>query len=407
MDYMLYQPETLAAASGVAAKDGYASVQYNIYGQPATRERFEEIIAAYWDGTFLRMDYSTSEPVVTSYIPPTTEDLQRLYDGATDETGDPSTINAYVFSILAYDLFLQTATDPRWQPYVKSMQVDTETGNPISIATYENTLKASQGVPEANILRDLYTGDGGIVTQAELDKLSAGGQLPASGGLPPTDPVNDALIEIYIGYFNRAPEFGGLEYWRGVLDEKMAAGTSMDDALTEIANQFWPAAKDFSYITGYTEEMSTFDFVAKAYSNVLGRPDAVVNDRAGIQYWADEVDSGSIASRGELIIQLIDGAHSYIDANPSDSISIHVDAYLSNRTQVASLFAQEAYSGQLTGDASVNAGIAVLAGLTDNVVSVQDTVQQIAAGAYADPSAFQATPITMVGSATPIDAAAA
>lgn len=201
---------------------------------------------------------------------------------------------------------------------------------------------------------------------------------PETQPAPSTPPQSDALIELYIAYFNRAPEAAGLQFWQSEMDHQLSAGESLDQALDRIAEQFWPAASQaFAHITGYSQGMSDFDFVAKAYGNVLGRPDAVSSDREGIQFWADQL-GGAIGTRGEFINDLIQGAHDYIAAQPQDPVSQYVAAYLDNRLEVARFFAQEGISGALSGDAAVLAGLRALESVTSDPTSVQAAIELIA-----------------------------
>lgn len=200
--------------------------------------------------------------------------------------------------------------------------------------------------------------------------------LPApenSGGLTPT--VNlpkaqvDKLVELYIGFFGRAAENAGLEYWKGDLDQLLKSGLSEDEAFVEISNNFWNAALQFSATTGYKENMSNFDFVAKVYSNVLGRPDAVTNDREGINYWVEEMTRDG-SSKGEMVLKILNGAHYYIDELPNDPISKYVDALLGNRTDISLFFAEESVSGGLTGNAAIKMGVDIINRIDQNKSSV-------------------------------------
>ncbi len=186
----------------------------------------------------------------------------------------------------------------------------------------------------------------------------------------------EALITLYIAYFNRAPEYAGLRYWQEQLAQSIQTGQSQGEALDLIAERFWPAASEtFSHLTGYTAGMSDFDFVARIYSSVLGRPTATTDDTNGIQFWVNELNSSS--TRGQLINDLIEGAYDYIAAAPADPISQHVAAYLDNRLEVAQYFAQQRISGDLQGDNAVKAGMQALAPVTSDSTSVLTAIELI------------------------------
>lgn len=199
------------------------------------------------------------------------------------------------------------------------------------------------------------------------------GDIPAP--LEPFTP-EEALLRLYIAYFNRAPEYAGLQHWQQQLEQAIQTGASHEQALDWIAEQFWPAASEtFSHLTGYTPDMSDFDFVERIYSSVLGRPTASSDDREGIQYWVNEL--GGPSTRGQLINDLIDGAYDYIAAAPHDPVSQRVEAYLENRLEVAQYFAQQSVSGSLQNDAAIQAGIQALAPVTSDPASVLLAIQLI------------------------------
>lgn len=177
------------------------------------------------------------------------------------------------------------------------------------------------------------------------------------------------LAELYVGFFGRAAENAGLEYWKGHLGTLLKSGLNEDQAFVEIANNFWEAAKEFSTTTGYTEHMSNFDFVAKVYSNVLGRPDAVTNDRDGVEYWTTLMNDSGV-TKGQMVLAILEGAHYYIDENPKDTIAQYVDSLLDNRTDISLFFAQESISGNLTGQAAIELGMDVIRRIDQNKSTV-------------------------------------
>lgn len=181
----------------------------------------------------------------------------------------------------------------------------------------------------------------------------------------------DKLVELYIGFFGRAAENQGLEHWKGDLNQLLKSGLNEEQAFVEISNKFWEAAKQFSNITGYNENMTNFDFVAKVYSNVLGRPDAVTNDREGVDYWT-KVMTDSGVTKGQMVLMVLDGAHYYIDDKPNDPIAKYVDSLLNNRTDISLFFAQDSISGNLKGNAAIKMGVDVINRIDQNKSSVNN-----------------------------------
>lgn len=376
------------AVAGVVAKSGYASLSVNAIGQQTSRALFETELSLWWQGEF--SDF-TKFGGPNGYVEPTTKDLQRLYDATVGSNGDPMTISAVNFKILVLDLILETATDPRWQPYltVKKWAAN-DTHNAYDVEFVKTLEKAFAGIPESNYVRDSYITNPVPGTVLSSPLASVTNSLPVSV-------ITKEINDLYIGYFNRAPEFGGLKLWSGVLEKLLASGKSFDESLTDVANQFWgPASVDFSHLTGYTTGMGNAEFVTKVYSNVLGRPDAAVTDQSGINGWVHLLDTGDISSRGSFIVKITDAAYDYIAQHPTEAVSQHVLGFLTNRSDIGLFFAQEKYSGSLTGDAAVVAGMAALANITDNTASVAAAMNNIKSGAYLHTGNIEAT-ITMTG----------
>lgn len=227
---------------------------------------------------------------------------------------------------------------------------------------------------------DAYMQDSGSVAQP-LPKGSPinPDSLPIpenAGGLAPSVPKVDLpktqvdkLVELYIGFFGRAAENEGLEYWKKDLDNLLKSGLSEDDAFLAISDNFWLAALEYGSSSGYSANMSNFDFVAKVYSNVLGRPDALVNDREGIDYWTKDMSDHGY-SKGQMVLMILNGAHYYNEQNPDDPISIYVNSLLNNRTDISLFFAQESISGGLEGHAAIRMGVDVINRIDQNKSSV-------------------------------------
>lgn len=363
----------MSAVSSVIEKPGYSKLTTDANGFQTSRAQFEKTLMAVWNSTTVRtIDYTL--------VSPTEIELQRLYEAITPENGDPAASNGFLASIFVHQLFLESPTDSRWSAYIQAKKdFASDVGDADSLEVVQNIEQALSGKIVPNVIKQQFEAIPAVKDQI----IGPDGEvvkLPAAAGLPSISSEQSSLIELYIGYFNRAPEAQGLQFWEGELTRKLDSGLSIDDSLSEIANQFWPAAQNFYDITGYEPGMSDFDFVGKVYSNVLGRPDAIVTDKEGINFWVDQIKSGAIESRGEFIVKLINGAHSYVKSFPDDPVSIFVDNYLSNRIQVSSLFAQEEYSGHLSGDSAVKAGVKVLSSIDDTAASVQQMVNQIVEG---------------------------
>ncbi|MCZ4273933.1 DUF4214 domain-containing protein [Maritalea porphyrae] len=123
------------------------------------------------------------------------------------------------------------------------------------------------------------------------------------------------FIEMYIAYFNRAPDAEGLFYW----------GTRLNDGmeLSQIAKSFFVQPETVAL---YPDPNDTTGFVTSVYNNFLGR----APDTAGFNYWVDELNSGSV-SRDIFMLAIINGAKA-ATGNPAD-----VD-YITGKANIGAYF---------------------------------------------------------------------
>jgi len=127
-----------------------------------------------------------------------------------------------------------------------------------------------------------------------------------------------SLSNLYIGYYNRAPDAVGLNYWAGRLD----AGMSLKDIAQSFSVQT-ESTTQYPYLQNpYSASVSTF--LTSVYANLFNR----VPDTAGLTYWTNEINSGR-SNVGNAIINIISGAA----AGSTDAMT------LSNKSQVGLAFA--------------------------------------------------------------------
>ena len=130
-----------------------------------------------------------------------------------------------------------------------------------------------------------------------------------------------SIAELYIAYFNRAPDAIGLNFWasafaRGEVDLPGMAELFFDQAETRTAY----AA---SLNEGGTEITDVPAFVTAVYTNVLGRP----FDQAGLDFWAGVLQRGDVTP-GAFIGEIIRGAK----ADPAPGASqAFIDQQLADR----------------------------------------------------------------------------
>lgn len=129
------------------------------------------------------------------------------------------------------------------------------------------------------------------------------------------------FVEVYIAYFNRAPDAEGLFFW----------GTAFSNgvSLEEISNLFFDQPETRAT---YPDPSNTSFFVESVYANVLGRS----IDQAGFSFWTSVLDSGAV-SAPQFLLEIIRGAKapSPVDATPDFVAQKAADIqYLSNKTDV-------------------------------------------------------------------------
>jgi Ca2+-binding RTX toxin-like protein len=86
------------------------------------------------------------------------------------------------------------------------------------------------------------------------------------------------IQKLYIAYFNRPADPGGLAYWTA----QLASGVSM----TQIANSFSASAEYQAIYVGKTNLV----LIDQLYQNLFGRP----SDAGGLLYWAGEMAAGRV-----------------------------------------------------------------------------------------------------------------
>lgn len=110
------------------------------------------------------------------------------------------------------------------------------------------------------------------------------------------------LTELYIAYFDRAPDAGGLLFW----------GTSLANgvSLPEIAALFFEQQETHEALP---EDLTAEAFVTQAYNNFLERdPDA-----EGLNFWVSVLEAGTV-TRPEFMLALIEGARA--DSGSPDDV---------------------------------------------------------------------------------------
>ena len=136
----------------------------------------------------------------------------------------------------------------------------------------------------------------------------------------------DTFVELYIAYFNRAPDALGLCFWGSAY----AGGTTLEEMATLFLDQ------DETRAT-YPAGASNLDFATQVYSNVLGR----TPDQAGIDFWVGQLDSGNV-SRGTFILDVLKGAKAEPEPGMDEAfiaLQLGDREYLADKTDIGTYYA--------------------------------------------------------------------
>lgn len=226
--------------------------------------------------------------------------------------------------------------------------------------------------PGGTTLTDRRDGIEGTDQLSNVELLDFGTDLFGSafdltkfGGLSGLSPEDfQSFIEMYIAYFNRAPDAVGLFFWGTAFGN----GTSLDEMATLFIDQDETRA---AYPAGTSNE----DFAATVYENVLGR----LPDAAGFDFWVGLLDDQSVG-RDAFILEVLRGAKA---APPQDATAEFIQqqladqAYLGTKTDLGAYFA--VHKG-MSDVANASAAMGLFDGSASSVTMARSAID----GYYAD-----------------------
>jgi hypothetical protein len=187
----------------------------------------------------------------------------------------------------------------------------------------------------------------------------------------------EQITSLYIGYFGRAPDPEGLDYWVGRFND----GFSLAEIAESFSVQPESTAK-YPYLAN-PNIASPQAFITQVYLNLFNR----VPDAEGLAYWTAQLEGG--ADVGSFILDVISGAVT----DPDQQI-------IENKVEVGADFALKAANepGFTYDTDAANAAVEVINGVDETDASVT--------AAKAESDAFFDTPVTTppVALTTAIDA---
>ena len=191
-----------------------------------------------------------------------------------------------------------------------------------------------------------------------------------------TETQRESLIELYVGYFDRAPEEAGLNYWSQEFLSGLQSGKEEAVVLKEIADQFYSAGVQFGV---YSSAMTIEEFIKTGYKNALGRDlnaESAVDRDIAVNYWSEQLNSGAV-SRGQFIMQLVSDAKAF----EGDATWGWVADYMANRVAVSKWFAEN--SDYLSDNDAIVQGTQALTVVTEATVKAGQTVADAVSAAEA------------------------
>lgn len=232
-----------------------------------------------------------------------------------------------------------------------------------------------------NVVDRAQDGDGtDTLSGIETLSFSAGASIFTDGTLDLSivqgitglsDEEISTFIELYIAYFNRAPDALGLYFWGSAF----ANGTSLEEMAELFLDQ------DETRAT-YPSDASNLDFATQVYSNVLGR----TPDQGGLDFWVRQLDEENV-SKGGFILEVLKGAK----ADPQDGatqgfidLQLADRGFLADKTDLGTYFAVIRGLSD-TSDASTAMNL-YLRGDQSSIQSAIDEIDQSFAEASAEDS---------------------
>lgn len=196
--------------------------------------------------------------------------------------------------------------------------------------------------------------------------------------------AQEQAAAIYIGYFDRAPDPVGSDFWEGVV----AAGSL---SLAEIATDFSTQAEtqaEHPFFVDPTAGAANV-FISELYMNLFNR----TPDTDGLAFWSGvlqaSIDGTVSLSVGQIILEIIQGAQNTTDGNDLTTIvnKIAVATAWTDAAKEAGLTEPDSYSNDADAQASAKS---ILEDVTDDAATVT-AAQAEAASFFAEGQTFTLT----------------
>ncbi|NNK16064.1 MAG: DUF4214 domain-containing protein [Sulfitobacter sp.] len=170
------------------------------------------------------------------------------------------------------------------------------------------------------------------------------------------------IIKLYVGYYNRAPDPAGLNFWINAFD----GGFDLDAMAVDFSTQP-ETLQNYPFFLNPTPSVADYgSFVDAVYGNLFNRaPDA-----AGREFWSTKIASGEF-SVGEAISLIIAGATTSPDQDVvANKVAVGRDFFIKANAQPTYTFDND----------DIQTATAIQASVTDDPASV--TAAQASTDAY-------------------------
>jgi hypothetical protein len=193
--------------------------------------------------------------------------------------------------------------------------------------------------PGSVTLQDRRNGGDGRDSLSEIERIDFAENLPALGGqVLAFDSFNgpaalskeefEEITELYISYFNRAPDALGLYYW--------ATEYGRGFTIPQMAENFFTQPETratYAALLDARGEVSDYGaFVRAVYGNILGR----TPDEEGFAYWVWQLENSPAITPPVFIMAILAGAKYPADPTPQHYLD---QAYLATKAQIGAHYA--------------------------------------------------------------------
>lgn len=214
----------------------------------------------------------------------------------TDGTGTVSTnqLSVYELTASAFDSqshqLGQTAGDDELHATSQNDLIDGMEGTDTVVFSNTSSGTILQINTDGKLTLTDRNGTGGTDTLKNVEKLQFSDRTVDLANFSSAVQLSQMqlgqLAEMYVAYFNRAPDAEGLIYWA----DKLAEGQTLE----QIAEYFFDQDETRSI---YTDPSDIDTFINSVYNNVLGR----APDVSGFSYWKEQLENNAF-TEGSFVL---------------------------------------------------------------------------------------------------------